>query len=145
MNSKKKDSLDEFLIFHSLVDPEDVQTEREALEKQGVNFGKMEIAIKEMLSPKKESAPSWLAAAQKKKAAMDSLYNSSKDKLRGKVASAKDVVAEIKAGRHGGLAQRQVMAHFRNRDASSMSEKDIETLLADCDLLHLLNGTKKDE
>lgn len=143
MSLKRRDSLDEFLIFQSEIPTEEAQSERQRLTNEGVNFGKLDSVFNEMMA-QKVSIPPWLSAAQSTKKKLDAVFERNRVKIQDRFENAHDLIAAVKAGKMGKHMQQQITAHFRNRDTASMSDADIRRILQDCDMLIFLNE-KKDQ
>lgn len=143
MNKKSRNSFDDLLRTVTEVAKEDVAVEREALKKEGVNFEKLDSEFLAIIGDSKPAKPAWFTAAQENLVKFDKIYENSKSKLNESIKDVSKVIEAIKNGDYGQMPQQKLSAQYRNRELSSLTDKEIHDLLKDCDLLELLN--KKEE
>lgn len=144
MSQEPKNSLDQLIILISEVNQEEVKEERKELESQGVNFNTLDSKISDLLKNNKTSQPSWLLAAKAKKQKADEIYERAKLKMKENYSDMKEFVTAIKSGKYGEVPKQKLIAQFRGRDESQLSEKELRDLLRDCDLLKMLKGDSND-
>lgn len=145
MSKKSRDSFDELLLTITEVAKEDVASEREILKKEGISFEKLDSEILAIIGDVKPAKPAWLTAAQEKLVKVDKIYENSKYKLNESIKDVSKVVEAIKSGQYGLGPQQKLIAHFRNRELSTLTEQEIHDLLKDCDLLELLNNKEESD
>ena len=114
------------------------QVDPEALEIQ-VNR-----LLKSAAAPELPTAePEWLRQAREKRRWFEGKIKEQSKKIAEKYKSAEELVGAMIAGDFGAGVQAKAGVFFRNQKASEISEKDLQTLIEDCQLLEVLENPKK--
>lgn len=139
MNDKKQD-LDKF--FEHLYTPDEKETIDDIhaeLSDNGIDakrvVNRVEALIKQSMANK---VPAWADRARKKHEAIEEKFNEQKSRLQKKYRSAKELVAAIQSGEFGSQYQSRANAFFRNQNFKSLSDKDLQSFIEDCELLSSL-------
>lgn len=145
MDQNKKDRISQFIEIASEVSKEEVSRERALLEKEGVNFASLDSRVMSLFNEEAPSKPAWLKAAAEKRQKAEEMVKAVKSKIQIDTNKVAEIIADIKNGKLGNLAQQKLAAQFRNKGEGNISEQELTDILKDCDLLQLLNGDKKND
>lgn len=142
--SDKKVQIDDLLKIISDVSSEDVPKERAELEKNGINFSKLDEGLNKILDQAKEAKPSWLAAAADKRKRFQDIIEKSQERINLNLVEVKKTFEDIKSGKYGNLPQQKLLMQFRNKSSNEITEQELINFLKDQELLRIL-GENKDE
>lgn len=141
----KKGRIDLIIEIISEVSKEEVSQERALLEKEGVNFASLDSRVKSLFAEEATAKPAWLKAAGEKRQKIEDMAKAVKSKIQIDANKVAEIVADIKNGKLGVLAQQKLAAQYRNKGDRNISDQELIDILKDCDLLQLLNGDKKND
>lgn len=144
MATPGKDSLDGFLSFlyeSGSARPEQMRAD---LASMGVNVERLNGAVSAMLR-KAERADNlaWLERAKRKREAFESKIIAATDNMVRKFGNSRELLQAALNGQLGGGLQTQAQVFFRNRDLKEFSDKDLRSVVADFELLELLEENDK--